>query len=142
MKSPGNVAKKKPSKVIVIDFGRVLFKSRAWVALTRRSTQVYMLFLIKRRIVSRLFPPKAKARKACSQPDELLTGCWQNALLLGLRTFLEKSDENSGVFQTFPPRWIKPTRRALVLPSPRFISKRASCNSETDLKADGAWGGD
>jgi hypothetical protein len=42
------MAKKKPSKVIAIDYGRDLFHSKAWISLSGKATQVYALFLCKR----------------------------------------------------------------------------------------------
>jgi hypothetical protein len=61
--------RKKPSNVIVIDYGRDLFKSKAWLSLTGKATQVYALFLTKRRIskVNR----KGHKRAICTNCHEL-----------------------------------------------------------------------
>ncbi len=55
--------KRKPSKVIVVDFGRELFKSRAWVSLSGKSTQVFMLFLTKRKMAT--IKPKGQKKVIC-----------------------------------------------------------------------------
>lgn len=59
----------KASKVIVIDYGRDLFKSKAWISLTGKATQVYMLFLTKRRMVQ--IKMKGQKKRVCDNCMEL-----------------------------------------------------------------------
>jgi len=59
----------KPSKVIVVDFGRDLFKSKAWVSLTGKAVQIYLLFLTKRRMTT--IKHKGQKKRICENCHEL-----------------------------------------------------------------------
>jgi hypothetical protein len=61
--------RRKPSNVIVIDYGRDLFKSKAWLSLTGKASQVYTLFLTKR--VMATIKRKGQKKRVCTNCHEL-----------------------------------------------------------------------
>ena len=83
---------KKPSKVIVIDYGRNLFRSKAWIALSGKAPQVYMLFLTKRRIAKT--GRKGHEKTICTNRDELeFTYAEAEALGITKRQFTRAIDQ-------------------------------------------------